>query len=304
MSNLQELKAIHKTALITEMIEKTRACTFVWNQLSPGNYKSTAAPYEFYLSKVTGSGSYILDVLKHGQRYRSYNSTVNIEVAELFALVDGLTATLDQFMKTRKVGNFLSQIRGCAPITHNIVMNGGIFGNGDVTDSHLRPVSFLLLPQTLTFGPTSFPWTGGVTDISDVPNAASHDGDTSYIRQQVSGALPTQWGYAICNFNVSSLAGLSGPLTFVSRAAHRREVESGVTIFLDTLVNSTVVHTTSTLSDTSYNLLFTPQTLIPGITNITTLQVRVSMFTNSGNPNPRALRISAVDIEVFGFNSL
>lgn len=297
-TNLDELKAVSRVAIIKEMIERTKHCAFKWHEMAPAQYRATSLPYEFTLTK-TNANTAVLDVRKEGRLWRSYNSSTLSDVMELYQTVDILYASTQAMAKAHGLTQFVAEIRGCQPRTYNIVMNGGIKGGGSAPNEKLSPVSLRLGPNALSFGPTPFPWTGGLSDISEV--ATSHDEDATCIRQQVSGALPTNWGYAIVGFDEFDVAGLRSPLSFNVRVAHRRETEDGVNLVTDVLVNNAVIYTNSTASGDTYSVTQSGSQLMVGIDQIDTLEVRVSMFTNTGNAAPRVLRVSAVDIEILGY---
>jgi hypothetical protein len=299
MTNIQELKSINKLALINEMIEKTKNCALIWHELSPKRFKSSQNSYDFYLSQ-TAPSIYSLDVLKNGRLSRAYNSSTQIGVSELFQTVE---SALISFERQKSVSSFLGRIRSCAPVTHEITMNGGIVGSGDSIFSQLDPINVLLFPISLSFGETSFPWSGDYTLIDDTATSNNHDSDSTYIRQEVSGMLPTNWGYANIGFSLNDLPP-TAPFSFTIRIAHRREVQPGVNLQIALVVNSIVIYSTTIVSSSSYSVFSSGQQLLSGITEIEDLQVRLNMFTNTGDLDPRAIRISAVDLRFFGHNIL
>jgi hypothetical protein len=302
-TNLEELKNISRTALLGELNEKTKKCGLLWNLIRPGVYKATNSPYDFHLTKVNGN-TCVLDVTKNGTSYRSYNSSIVEGVSELFDTVDVIAAQAEQFEKLKVASRFLGQIPSCRASVYRETMHDGLIVSGSAMAQKLSAISLTMLPTTLTFGPTLFPWSGFVTSIDDPPNATSHDGDATYIRQQVSGALPTQWGYAYIGFNMSALT-FSGPYRFNVKVAHRREAQAGVTIFIDVIANSTLVFSSQHPSTNSYSVSTTGNQFLPSdMLNLTDLTVRLSMFTNTGNEEPRALRVSAVDITILGYNAV
>jgi hypothetical protein len=87
------------------------------------------------------------------------------------------------------------------------------------------------------------------------------------------------------------------------RVAHRREVNTGVNLIVDIVANASVVFSDMTASNPTYSIYNSgPVAISTTITSLTNLFVRLSMFTNTGDDNPRALHVSAVDIQVNGFN--
>jgi hypothetical protein len=182
-------------------------------------------------------------------------------------------------------------------------MNGGGILGGSALGAQTVTETVTLLPINLSFGPTNFDWVGFVTDIDDPPNADSNDGDGTHIRQQVSGPQPTQWGYVYCGFDLTDIPTI-GPFTFILKVAHRRETEVGVELIPELLVNSVVVYTGSAIPSTSYAVFNSGTQPMPTITSIEDMQVRLSMFTNTGNFDPRVLRISAVSLDVAGYQQI
>lgn len=299
-SNLDSLKTVSRLALIKELIERTKECSFVWDDIGPGRFRSVSLPYEFFLTK-TSAETAVLDVLKNGGYYRTYNSSTQGEVDNLYATVDTLYASNAKAERLNKVTQFVSTIRGCSPRTYSIVMNGGINGDGTAIVSKMVPSSFLLLPVAISGGGSSWVY-GAPSTVADSPDATAHDGDASYMRQEVSGALPTQWESVSLKFDVSSVVAFA-PLSFVARIAHRREVELGVTLRLDVLANEedAVVYSGDFTSDETYTVSSTGLQPMPSIVSLDELNFRISMVTNSGNTAPRALRVSAADITIHGF---
>ena len=297
MTNIQELKSISKLALINELIEKTKNCALVWSELFPKRFKSSQNSYDFYLSQ-TAPSIYSLDVLQNGKLSRTYNSSIQIGVSELFETVE---SALISFDKQKSVSSFLGRLRSCTPITHGIFMNGGIISNGGSILSQLDPINVLLFPISLNFGDSPFPWSGDYTLIDDTATSNNHDSDSTYIRQEVAGTLPTNWGHANIGFSLNDLPP-TPPFSFTIRVAHRREAQLGVNLQIALIVNSIVAYSTTIVPSSSYSVFSSGIQLLSGITEIEDLQVRLNMYTNTGDPDPRAIRISAVDLRFFGHN--
>jgi hypothetical protein len=300
-TNKEIIKSLNRSALISELIEKTKRCAYVWKEIAPGQYMVTSLPYDFYITK-TDSSTTVLDVWKNAGFYRTYNSYTQPEIAELYDAVDEMVSNSTGYDKMVELTQALNLLRSCQPQIIAEQMSKGLYGSGSAAVTLLVPVSTFMLPATLTFGFTPFPWSGGVSDIDDSPGVPSHDGDSTYIRQEVSGALPTQWGYAFVGFNPINV-GSVGPFKFKVRAAARREAELGVTMIVDVVVNASVVFTDNMTPSDTYSIYDSGvQTMPPTITSVDTVEVRLSMFTNTGNTLPRALRVSAVDLTIDGFN--
>jgi hypothetical protein len=298
--NFDELKTLNRSALISELIDKTNRCAFVWNSIAVGQYKTTSASYDMYLTRAS-QDNYILDVVKNANPYRSYNSNIMPDVKELYDTVDALSVNSTNLERAKVLMATFSQIRGCGPQTYTEVSSGGIKISSSGLVQQLVQSSLLLLPTSLTFGPTIFPWSGSVTDIDDSPNVASHDSDATYIRQQTSGPLPTQWGYAIAGFNVGAIP-TNDPRQIRLRIAARREVEVGVNVIIELLIASAVIFSATFTPTSTYSIYNSGLITVPTGTNISSLQARLSMFTNTGNSLPRALRVSAVDIFVVSYS--
>jgi hypothetical protein len=298
----EEQKAITKTTLISEIIRKSEGCALVWRQISVSQYRATSLPYDFFLSK-TNFEVYALDVWKNTKLYRSYQSTTVVEVEDLFHLVDSQAANSDSRNRLKTIVAALSKIPGGCNQVYDLFGNGGAFLGSSAVFAKLTPANVFLLPSTLDFGESEFPWSGTIEGIDDAPDADANDGDATFIRQSVSGPLPTQWGYAIAGFDLSE-AGNSGPYTVNVRVVHRREANNGVNLVVDVVANSAVVFSETVLSDEIYSMYESGEIPVStGGETLTDLSVRVSMFTNTGDEEPRAIRISAIDVQLNGFDS-
>lgn len=87
------------------------------------------------------------------------------------------------------------------------------------------------------------------------------------------------------------------------RVAHRREANDGVTLVVDMIADTSVIFTDTVESEETYSVYDSGLVEIsPSITSISRIFVRLSMYTNSGNLDPRALRISAVDLYAKGYH--
>lgn len=301
-TNFGEIKNINRLAIVREIINKTNNCALVWDNIQPGQYKSVSLPFEFYLTEIK-SGA-ILDILKSGQFYISYSSIEYELISELYQVVSSLLLLINNLPKTKEIASSVGRIRGCAKLEIDIIARGGIVCINKSTVQQLKPSSVLtLLPTTLTFGPSLYPWTGSVLDIDDFPNASLSDADLTVIRQQVVGAAPTNWGYAFVGFNLATI-NFGKPFNFRIRVAHRREVNDGVNLVVNLIINNAIRFTDSVESNVTYQVYTSSLITISDITSITQLSVRLNMFTNTGNEDPRVLRISAVDLRISGYNEL
>jgi len=109
-TNLEQLKLINRLALIKELIEKTKNFALIWNEISPSKFIAVKTHYEFYLNR-TSPTVVALDVLKDGYMYRTYNSSTQAEINDLFETVSSLiNPTID---KIRKLQNFASDLPRC-----------------------------------------------------------------------------------------------------------------------------------------------------------------------------------------------
>lgn len=298
--NANDLKLINQVAIIRAIVEKSKNCGMVWNQLSVSTYQTHIDNFVFTLSKVS-SGISILDVKKSGQYYRSYSSSAIGEIEELYQIIDALYAQADKRSRLTRLTQTLGDIHGCTVVPlPNITMSGGITGGGSTFLLSGSATTSIFLPTSLAFGPTPFPWVGTVDDINDSPDADSNDGDASYLRQEVTGLPPTNWGYVYFGFDLTSLPTLS-PYSFNLKVACRRETELGVSLIPEVIVNSAVIYSDSTNPTDSYTVFESGLTPMTDVTSIDDFQVRLSMFTNVGDPAIRALRISAVSVEITGY---
>lgn len=297
--NLSELKSINRSALIAEITEKSRACAMIWKQIAPGQYQCTNLPFDFYISR-TNQSDYSLDVLKNGAYFRRYNSYLQPEVKELYETVDSMLGRGQTNDRIKKLVQSVSKIKRACDETYDEVMRFGVVGGGAAVDQLLRPSTMFGRPSSLTFGPTLFPWSGGVTDIDDSPGSVlTNDADATYIRQEVSGAPPTQWGYAYVGFPSVDLPPV-GPYQIRVTVVHRREANPGPQLNVDVVADSAVVFTNRVTCGTTYAMYdsgMVPVSL-PSISNIT---VRLSMYSNTGNEDLIAMRVTAVNIAVYGW---
>lgn len=291
--NLDELKALNRSALITEITEKTKQCGLVWSSAAKGQYNTTSLPYNMYLSKM-GNDTYNLDVLKNRTLYRSYNSTIQPEVQELYEVVDSIVSD-SSVNRMKSLISTISQIHGCGPEEISISMSGGIRANGTALVQKFVSTNTLLLPTLFSYSAVTYPWTGTVDDINDAPNVTSHDGDATYARQEVAGPLPTQWAYATCKFDDSGLP-TNDPRKFRIRVAARREAELGVNLIIELVIGVSVVFTGTFTPSSAYSIYNSGFVTIPNGIVGPGLQVKLSMFTDTGNYIPRAVRVSAVDL--------
>ena len=85
--NLIEIKDIRKRRMFLELIENTRNCCLVWSQtLQKGQFKSSKAPYEFFIAKF--GSEIILDVLKDCKFKTSYRSSVYSDISEIYTTIE------------------------------------------------------------------------------------------------------------------------------------------------------------------------------------------------------------------------
>lgn len=296
MTNINELKNISRLALIKEIIEKTENSALIWNEIAPGKYKSTQGVYDFYVGRSSPS-IYNLDVLKNGTFYRTYNSSTLEGIDELALTIESIVSSTG-LSKYQKIGSFLTQIRTCRTGANSESLSGGLVASGEVEATQTQNTSSLLLPTSLSFEPSPFPWTGTYHSIDDSPSVNFHDGDSTYIRQTISGPAPTNWGYVAVGFNLNGIPQIP-PFTYRVRVAGRREEETGVTVRLDVMINSAIVFTTTLTPLETYGIYSTGLQSLSD-SSIDEVEVRLSMITNSGNHVPRSVRITAVDMLING----
>jgi len=301
-TNFGEVKEINRLAILREMVNKTTNCALIWHNLSPGQYQTISLPFEFYLTKTNTKE--IVDVLVDGEFYASYSSSDYNLVSDLYEIVSSLSLLTNNLSKTQEVVSFVSTLRTCAGVTINITSRGGVVCINKTSVLQIIPSSVLtLLPITLSYGPAFFPWVGTVSDIDDFPNALSSDGDLTYIRQEVVGAAPTNWGYAFVGFNLATI-NFGKPFKFIIRVSHRRETYDGVNLVITLIINNAVRFTDMVESTSSYQVYTSSLITISDVDSVTQLSVRLNMFTNTGNESPRVLRISAVDLRMSGFTEI
>lgn len=299
MSNKTELKTISRSALLSEVINKTSRCALLWNQTSPVRYACSSLPYEFYLTQ-TAPLVYVLDVHKDGRPYRAYNSTTQPEVAELYVAVDSALGNAQRFDRTRQLAAAVGRIRnGCTQSVDEFT-TVRLLGGGSAPSAVLVRNSVFMLPGAMAFGPNGPTWTGSLSDIKDAPNATANDGDASFIRQPGGGVLgPTLWGYVVITFNNSRVPA-SGPYQITARVAHRREDVDGPMLNVDLTADGQVIFTDQTLCQPGYSI-YSTGTVPSNLPSIANLQLRLSMYSNMGTPDPIAVRVTAVDITVVGY---
>lgn len=311
-ANIDELKQIQILTMIKELVELTKGCSLIWNEVSPGQFRTRAYSFEFVVSR-NNRDICSLDVLKNKKLYRTFNSNTQYEVDTLYRMIDALTAD-SKLDKYKRLGNFIGNIGSCrnsteevrVPITYDIVPASyglGISGSG--LYSQIRPAEpILLVPNRLTFGPSDYPWTGSVQDIDDPLDFAGHDGYGSAIRQAVPrSASSTSFGFAYVEFDLTNVP-TSPPFNFFLRVAYCRESEGGILLNCDVIVNSSLIYAGSAYPMDYWQYFVSSPQFMLGIDKIETLVVRLSMYSNTASLNERALQISAVDIRIFGFEEV
>jgi len=304
MSNREEIVALNKIAIIQELIEKTKNCVVIWKQKQIKQYDSNFNGYKFIITQPNPN-SVVLDVLKNNNLYKSYNSLSLQNLKELFNTIEIISIGAD-LEKYKKINEFLykkgscrqEQIGSLVNIYDNFVFGFGAEVGGSAPVEKFRNEEIFLLPNNITFDPNlTFLWSGNHTDIDDEPDVELHDGDLTFIRQQISGVSPRLWGYANIKFDTISLPILPPYGAFI-RIVSRREEESNVFLNVEVVSNNTVFFNTQVEQFNYYS--FWSQYVSLGNTSINDLTVRLSMFTNSSNLLPRAIRITAVDLRLFG----
>lgn len=301
MTNLEEIKRINRIALMQEMVEKTKKCGLVWNKTEPNQYHSQYQDYDFFATR-TNATTYSLDVLKNGQIYRTYNSSTQEGVDTLFKEIESTTQNCE-LKKYKKVNQIIDSMRTCRDGGSSILVPSSSYGvrcGGGLMPEQTRFESFFITPTSMYFGPSPFPWTNFGGSFEQVLTV--NDGDSSFIRQQVSGELPTNWGYAFAAFDTSYFSSyLNPPYKFRINVSHRREVNIGVALNIDLLVNNSVFYSTYVLPGVVYNTFDSGIQDMTNINGFSQLTLRFSMYTNSGNALPRAVRITYASLDVSGY---
>jgi hypothetical protein len=310
VSNIEELKLIRRLQLIRELVELTKGCSLVWNEISPGQFHTRVNNFEFIVSQ--NNNIYSLDVLKNKKLYRTFNSNTQNEVDTLYRIIDLLTAD-SKLEKYKKLGSFIGNIGSCrlpaeevhTPITYDIVPTSyGAGTSGSGLYSQIRPLQILLIPNRVTFGPSDYPWTGSVQDIVDPLDFVGHDGYGSVIRQAVPrSASYTSFGFAYVEFDLTNVP-KSPPFNFFLRVAYCREIEAGILFNCDVIVNSSLVYTGSAYPMDYWQYFVSSPQYMLGIDKIESLVVRLSMSSITASSLERALQISAVDIRIFGYEEV
>lgn len=294
-TNLEEMKKINRLAIMQEMVEKTKNCGLIWDQISPTHFRSKYQNYEFSVSK-TNQSTFAFDVLKDKKLFRTYNSSTQDGIDTLYEEIESCSRD-NPLEKYKTLTKFLSSVPACYNLTNIIPITIGSYGvktGGNVTANKYVLQTINLSPNLLSFSPTTFAWTGNLSGI------LTNNGDTSYIRQQVSGEFPTNWGYAFVEFDNTVFANLLPPYQFQIQLVHRREANDGVVLNVDLLLNSAVAFNNTIIPIESYNS-YNSGFLNFSQTSINQAMLRLSMFTNTGNLSPRALRITYVNLTVKGF---
>ncbi len=155
MANNTELNYLYQRILISELIEKTNRCGVSWDQLSSGVFKTDFTwnnnDYDVYFTLLPQS-VYILDFIKFGVNFISFNSTIDDQLDDLYhAIVDGIEKRLLQeiiqdISSLRTCENFIDEFpHGGAKISGTAlyskvkiveVGDGGLFlgGSANVTN--------------------------------------------------------------------------------------------------------------------------------------------------------------------------
>ena len=307
-NNKETIKTINRTAIIQELIEKTKNCSLSWSESSAGQYKAELPSYIFYLTKNYNE-VFNLDILKNNETYTAYNSILQSNVKTLFEVVELINSNSD-LNKFRKFNEFLSRKGSCRESDIGIsnknynmpIQSRGSLVSGSVSPTVYRRRLAYLNPTQINYDPTDFPWAGTHEDINDFDIAFS-DLDASYIRQEIVGSLPTIWGYVDIGFDLSTVPKLP-PFAFNARVAHRRESEIGVALIISVFVNGQNVYATTVVCDETYSLWISGTNTLLNIDKIDSFFIRLNMYTNSGNLSPRAVRVTGVDLGISGIDSI
>lgn len=305
LSNFKTLKALKRAAIVSELEEKSRGCSVQWTQLSNTQFQATVDPYDFYITQTTPD-TCVLDVLKNGAPYRSYNSVEHPEVQDLYNFVnDTVVQSYIRNNITNVVGT-LSKVTGpCAGTHYNFGPTGGVWLNGNPDKFVLIPTTVFMLPGALAFDNNlSYPWTGTVDDINDLPDAVHNDGDASYIWQKVAPTLTAQsWGYAYVAFGYPTLPD-TGPYTARVRVAHKHAQSTTTdvpSLNVDILVNASVYFSDQMVCSDTYQI-YDSGAIPINFSSVSRIVVRLSMYTDGRDITPLTLQVSAVDLTVTGYN--
>lgn len=108
MENNEELGYLYQQTFLGELSRKTSSGALIWNTVSAGQYTTSADQYAFHLTK-TNIDHIVLDVLKDGALFASYNSSVESVIADLYTEVTSISDTKDTD-KSKDLTNFLQQL--------------------------------------------------------------------------------------------------------------------------------------------------------------------------------------------------
>lgn len=308
-NNKKQIKNINRLAIIQELIEKTKNCSLYWVETSLGQYRTQFSNYSFYLTK-TSPTVYNLDVIKNNDLYTAYNSLIQSNVKNLYETVEILSSN-SVLNKSRRINEFLGRKGSCrqgeigsSNKLYSIVPQSfGLRGSGVVVSQVLRQKFLYFNPSEIDFD-GEYPWAGSHLDIDEFDVFNQNDGDQTYIRQQVSGERPTNWGYCDIKFNLASLP-QSSPFIVIGRVAARRETEPGVSLIISLIINNQTVYQQTIELNESYTNWETGQTFLDdSFSKINDITIKLVTFTNSGNLLPRAVRVTGVDLGIYGFDPI
>jgi hypothetical protein len=307
VNNKAQIKALNRIAIIQELIEKSKNCSLFWQQSSLNQFKTQFSNYKFFVTKNLND-YFVLDVLQDDQLYVTYNSIINPNVEELYKIIE-LLVSESTVNKYRRVNEFIGRKGSCrqgeigsSNKLYPINLQGfGLKASGTVAPEIFRRRLAYFTPTGIEFD-TTYPWTGNYENIKVNDVFSNHDGDATYIRQSVAGLLPTYWGYLDVKFDLSSVP--KKPFfTIVARVVARRETEGDVFLNINMLVNDTNVWQQTILLSESYILWSSNETWLDNsISSIEDFKLRLTTYTNSGNLIPRAVRVTGVDLAIYGYD--
>lgn len=145
-TNKKELKYLIRKSVIKELIERTKSCTLIWDDLGKGLFIAKLNDFTFYISRYN-YGAISIDVLKKNKIYQTYNSNIDAEVGVLYEEVDNMV-NIRKILKLKNLNNELGKLSDCnfyeeenTHDTHNIVASGGILVRGSPNENAIYEIS-------------------------------------------------------------------------------------------------------------------------------------------------------------------
>jgi hypothetical protein len=228
--NLDEIKSISRTLLLSELIEKTKRCALTWVQIANGRYMATMLPFDFYVSKLA-TDSYSLDVQKNASFYRTYNSYTQPEVKDLYVEVDTALRGQQEFSRVRDAMSALGRLSSCIkPKTQSLTL----YGRVKVGGAAFSYTGITLTPTAITStGLTS----GTVADIDE--RVDSHDSNATKVLIDYTGVQNPDYMMVKIEFNQSQIPVLGTYNMIRCRVVVKSDDVDDINMVLDYSINDT-----------------------------------------------------------------